>query len=531
MTISKFIKGAGYTVSILALISVVDFLGGRYMGAWHPFYNKRTTVKPVDPQGPSIDLSKVKISDTSKVLALREALAKKARLEQEALSNTNTSAMIEIGNLYKTEAVGGQDLEQARYWYKKALAAGDKNAEKQLSAVNLLEHFKSVPNKQNQSLGKALAPAAQAMTKSPAPNQKKVSLGAGGPLNSTTKNSKANARKPAANTSTTRTDVDDDLSIYQRHDLKLLGNSDTHRAAQNVMILVMAIISQDIAPEDRWALKYAETTQINELSLLPISRIKPSADNLSMADLESYAEEGYVDAQLVLSERYSKGSNQDRSKQYYWQIKAAEAGYDPSYDNAGFAYALGRGVDKNPEKAAEWYRKSALAGHADGQQHYAAALLAGDGAEKDTQAGIDWYEKSARQGAPDVMSSLAHDYLIGYQMPQNYKRARYWYEKMTKSGWADRAYFNLGKMALDGLGEAKDVKKARELFEKSLLANTDYSKPIYQLALLYLTGHGVPKDRAKAIKLLKRAVDHETFSVAKNKLKDLGVTYKKGDKK
>ena len=77
MAKSNFIKTAGYTVSAIAILSLLDFLGARFMAPFSPFYKKREIAVPIEPDLPALDLSKLKISETKEVLAQRDALRKK----------------------------------------------------------------------------------------------------------------------------------------------------------------------------------------------------------------------------------------------------------------------------------------------------------------------------------------------------------------------------------------------------------------------------------------------------------------------
>lgn len=84
----------------------------------------------------------------------------------------------------------------------------------------------------------------------------------------------------------------------------------------------------------------------------------------------------------------------------------------------------------------------------------------------------------------------------------NYEVARQIWETLAGLGNPD-ALFNLGILAEDGLGEAKDMKKALALYEAA--ANAGGFKAQYRLGMLYSDGGTVPKDEAKARHFLSLA--------------------------
>lgn len=84
----------------------------------------------------------------------------------------------------------------------------------------------------------------------------------------------------------------------------------------------------------------------------------------------------------------------------------------------------------------------------------------------------------------------------------NYDSARHIWEVLAGLGNPD-ALFNLAILAEDGLGEAKDMKKALALYEAA--ANAGGFKAQYRLGVLYSDGGPVPKDNAKARQYLSLA--------------------------
>lgn len=87
----------------------------------------------------------------------------------------------------------------------------------------------------------------------------------------------------------------------------------------------------------------------------------------------------------------------------------------------------------------------------------------------------------------------------------HYDAARHIWETLAGLGNAD-ALFNLAILAEDGLGEAKDMKKAEALYLTA--ANAGGFKAQYRLGMLYSTGGALDKDLIKARQYLNLAAAH-----------------------
>lgn len=84
----------------------------------------------------------------------------------------------------------------------------------------------------------------------------------------------------------------------------------------------------------------------------------------------------------------------------------------------------------------------------------------------------------------------------------HYPQAREIWETLAEVGNGD-ALFNLGVLAEDGLGEARDMKKAESLYTGAAQAGN--FKAQYRLGMLYSGGELLPKDTAKARTYLNMA--------------------------
>jgi len=110
----------------------------------------------------------------------------------------------------------------------------------------------------------------------------------------------------------------------------------------------------------------------------------------------------------------------------------------------------------------------------------------------------------------DELADIVHNPSIGlYKGYAEFKMAHYanakqiW-QALTEKGTAE-AWFNLGLLAEDGLGEDKDMVEALARYTKGAEAGS--TKAQYRLARIYLDGQGVPADPARGEAWLARAAD------------------------
>ena len=126
------------------------------------------------------------------------------------------------------------------------------------------------------------------------------------------------------------------------------------------------------------------------------------------------AEQGDIDAQLVLGRCYWEGSlvSQDYVESAKWYRKAAEQGDVRAQWITGYNYERGRGVSQGYVESARWYRKAAEQGDADAQRALGIYYETGKGISKNIGEAVKWYRKAAEQG-----DALASVYLerLGYK--------------------------------------------------------------------------------------------------------------------
>jgi TPR repeat protein len=256
--------------------------------------------------------------------------------------------------------------------------------------------------------------------------------------------------------------------------------------------------------------------------------------------LKKAAEEGDVQAQYDLAERYDSGNGIEYNSQkaVEWWKKAAENGHQEAKYTLGRSYQYGwNGIKKDPKRAFEiykelaelgnkkgqyrlgkcyqkhigceknyelavkWYRQSAEQGYKVAQFRLAMCYSHGIGVEKNNEESVYWFREAALQGYPWAQCNLAIAYERGRGVKRNMDEAIYWYQEGAKGGstWAQNTigcYYNRG------LYLEKDKKKAVYWWTKA--AKQGYRVAQSNLAFCYQDGIGVEKDTKKRYTGIKK---------------------------
>jgi hypothetical protein len=126
---------------------------------------------------------------------------------------------------------------------------------------------------------------------------------------------------------------------------------------------------------------------------------------------------------------------------------------------------------KDIDKAFQWTQKAAKSGNTAQQIALCSMYLEGEGCEQNLNKGMKLYEECASQKLP-VYKSLGFLYLIGNEPPmkygpaQDYYQAFKWFKLAVDEIGDDESKYELGVLYLEGKGTAKNVPKARALFEQ-----------------------------------------------------------------
>ncbi|KAK3817127.1 MAG: hypothetical protein JOS17DRAFT_820503 [Linnemannia elongata] len=234
------------------------------------------------------------------------------------------------------------------------------------------------------------------------------------------------------------------------------------------------------------------------------------------------AVQGYVDAQVKVSQAYTNGAGvpKDNIKAMEWAVKAAENGHAGMQYNMGAAYENGQGVPQSDSRSFEWYLMSADQGFAEAQVRVARAFEGGRGVPEDGPTAVKWYTKAADQDLPLAQFALGCIHNLGRcGLPIDWSKAVDWFIKAAIQGHIEaqsmlRAIYNrstariLFKVPLG----PEDKSKIKDWFIKAVEQGAVHAQ--FCMGEMYSDGHGVQKDESKAFEWYLKAAEQVAVIVS-----------------
>jgi TPR repeat protein len=245
-------------------------------------------------------------------------------------------------------------------------------------------------------------------------------------------------------------------------------------------------VSKDFTQALRWYFRAAEQENTEAIALIIKAAEQGNAD--AMGWISNAADHGSVAAITW----FNKAAEQGNGNALAWLQQSAEAGHSDAQFYLGGMYENGRGVPKDLDQALRWNRKAAEQGHV--------------GATK-------WIIQAADQGNTDALTAVIQFADKGSQddvswLTKNAKRGnQVAVEWLTKSATEGKAVsqFELASMYETGRGVPKDLAKAVAWYGKA--AERGHAESQYVLGMMYEDGRNVQRDQAKAKEWIGKSAD------------------------
>ncbi len=234
---------------------------------------------------------------------------------------------------------------------------------------------------------------------------------------------------------------------------------------------LLAAATPKPAPQNSAA---ANTVASNLTRELPPEPTKPAAPppapQLAVPDLLKQAAASADKARAMIDNK-TKGWNVPWDNAHAL-LKQAVATDDPS---AKIAYGrflhdgLGIHWPAQHEVARTWFDSAASDGSGEGMYWLGQMDRLGRGGPKNPAASIDWFVRSGAAGYAegDYVAGFAYRGKLGdWGNVTDHAKARYHYERAARKGHTS-AMIHLGEMLAEGLGGAKNLAAAKELFERA----------------------------------------------------------------
>jgi uncharacterized protein len=280
-------------------------------------------------------------------------------------------------------------------------------------------------------------------------------------------------------------------------------------------------VQADHRRDDRSSSARNETNLL--LSQIPFSQKKDPASGAGAEGskpfeaIKAAAERGDVAAQVDLGRMYLSGQGvpKNPAEAVRWYRQAAERGNAIAQFSLGSLYFNGQAVPQDFAEAAKWYRKAAEQGDAPAQCVLGDMYSEGKGVPKDDAEAANWYRKAAEQGYEEAKRK------VGYPEPSARRALPEPIEPASAGGGqhlrtpeairaaAERgdaaAQVDLGRMYLSGQGMPKNPAEAVKWYRQAAERGNTIAQ--FSLGSLYFNGQGVPGDYAEAAKWYRKAAE------------------------
>lgn len=238
--------------------------------------------------------------------------------------------------------------------------------------------------------------------------------------------------------------------------------------------------------------------------------------------LQRAADGGSADAAYYLALLYHGGNGlpRDYGRARHWYERAAAAGHPDAIVNLGDFYYWGRGGASDYAKARCLFARVA---HLVEAQFYLGLIYGdGQGVPADQQLARLWYEQAARgpAGRPGderfiaaAQFNLGAMYLHGRGVARDSARAKHWFKRAAAAGHGGAKY-----ALASHYEERGDYGRARRYYEEAAAAGDPFA--FYDLGRLYENGLGVARDQRRAVRHWRRGAALATDSPAARELID-----------
>jgi len=185
-----------------------------------------------------------------------------------------------------------------------------------------------------------------------------------------------------------------------------------------------------------------------------------------------------------------------------WLEHAVEGGSALGFDDLGWLYEMGYGVNKDVVKAVNLFNEAAKRGSAEGAYRVGVAYFYGLGVTKDRANACQWFLHAANQGYPYAESESGFCYYNGTGVEQNHETAFDWFAKAGQAGLLDARVY-VADMLERGDGHNQDFKYAVMWYQAAAEQGDVYA--MTELGAHLRLGKGVDWSEAQAMQWFAKA--------------------------
>ena len=195
-----------------------------------------------------------------------------------------------------------------------------------------------------------------------------------------------------------------------------------------------------------------------------------------------------------------------------WYLKAAEQGNKDAIYSVGWAYYSGEGAPQDHGEASAWFEKGIEAEHPKAMRVMAKMLYTGSGTTKDPTRAAELWQKSSDLGDPESAATFGKLLMEGVPGIEKDQALACKHLRRAAEAGDPECMQRLGNAYKDGTGVNVSMEEAINWFMRA--RQNGYVTPeqrqqqgaaLYQQAVVFYTGQGVPRDVGKAIQLFVAA--------------------------
>ena len=213
----------------------------------------------------------------------------------------------------------------------------------------------------------------------------------------------------------------------------------------------------------------------------------------------------------------------------YWLSNAASLGATEAQYLMGAAYRTGDGVPKDVKSSLAWYRKAAVKNHPKACYDLALHYLEESTNSVSMELAQDFMLRAARGGHREAQFQCAMSLFQGDVGPADVEGGKQWLTRAAENGWG-RAEFLLFQLYYNGVAPGpacpahpKDKAEAVKWLRRA--AGHEHLQAQAVLGVMLIRGTGMEKNTVEAERLLRNAAGHG-YPEAQN---DLGFAIQSGD--
>jgi uncharacterized protein len=211
---------------------------------------------------------------------------------------------------------------------------------------------------------------------------------------------------------------------------------------------------------------------------------------------------GIADAFAAGGELYLYADPPDYVQSIPWLEHAVEGGSADGFDDLGWLYELGYGVNKDVDRAFSLFNEAAKRGSTEGAYRLGVAYFYGLGVQKDRSAACQWFIHAASGGYPDAERETGFCYYKGTSVAQSREEAFKWFALAGQARLVD-AEVIVADMLERGDGHNQDSTYAVMWYQAAAEQGDVYA--MTELGAHLRLGKGIAWNEAQAMQWFAKA--------------------------